>query len=90
MKTTLVVLQPEPIKASSSLEDVKGWKFGVDRLLEVRVRGDHFQIVAAGTNGQYLPLSYGEQATGQVPQFKLYDPDQKMSVTYRRNADHCS
>lgn len=90
MKTTLVVLQPEPIKVSSSLENVKGWKFGIDRWLEIRIQGNHFQISATGTNGQWLPLSYGEQATGQAPQFPLYNREGNLAVTYRRIGDRCS
>ena len=89
-KITLTVLQAEPIKISSKLEYEEGWKFGIDRWLEVRVRKDRFEVVPIGTGGEYLNLSYGEQATGPVPQFTLYDPDQKLSVTYRRIADHCS
>lgn len=89
-KITLSVLQAEPIKISSQLEDVKGWKFGIDRWLKVRMRKDRFDIVAIGTGGELLPLSYDEQANGKVPQFKLYDPDQKVAVIYRRVADHCS
>jgi hypothetical protein len=90
MKTTLVVLQSEPIKISSKLEYEEGWKFGIDRWLKVRMRKDRFDIVAIGTGGELLPLSYDELANSKVPQFKLYDPVQKVAVIYRRVADHCS
>ena len=90
LKTTLVVLQAEPIKASSSLKNLKGWKFEIDRWLEIRGQGDRFEIAVTNTNGQYLPLSYEEQATGQVPQFPLYNREGNLVVTYRRTGDRCN